>query len=138
MENEVLYLPCYVFVYGTLMSGRGNNRLLARSSRLVCEDYTTPDHVMTSSGIPFVSPFDPVKHPTNSVGRVRGEVWEVSDLDTMYSLDLLEGHPNSYTRTMIQTSKGYDAWIYYWLRGDRTFRLPYCQPDDNGVICYHA
>ena len=85
-----------LFVYGTLMTGYGNNRLLA-GQRLVGRALTVHKYAMFAAGIPFV-------HPTMPRCRIHGEVWELADSDTdaLARLDKLEGHPDFYVRTTIE------------------------------------
>merc|ERR1712194_707097 len=86
-----------VFVYGTLMSGLGNNRKLepqdisgVEVSRLLGVGCTCQRFQMFAAGVPFVDP--DVPHT-----RIQGEVWEVS-IAILERLDKLEGHPDWYFR----------------------------------------
>lgn len=81
-------------MYGTLMRGFGNNRLL-EGQRFVCTARTVERYAMFQSGIPFVHPVDPRT-------KIVGELWEVVSADAMRKLDQLEGHPDWYKRTTIQ------------------------------------
>lgn len=78
----------HVFVYGTLKSSHGNNRLLG-DSRLMGEAVTEKEFLLTTIGFPYMIPKDSIQgyetHP------VLGEVYEVDDPDVMKSLDRLEG-----------------------------------------------
>lgn len=97
------------FVYGTLMSMYGNNRLLVDET-LVDKAITVNDYQMFASGIPYVLK-EINKYP------IHGEVWEVKK-ESIRSLDGLEGHPNFYRREKIQvtlksTGEIVEAWIYF-------------------------
>ena len=70
-----------VFVYGTLLGGGPNHRLLRRS-RLVGEDTTADGFALHNLG-----PFPGMVRAT--AGHVRGEVYEVDDA-TLAALDRLE------------------------------------------------
>lgn len=43
--------------------------------------------------------------------KIKGEVWAVDD-EIMQQLDRIEGFPNFYNRTEVETTKGL-AWMYY-------------------------
>ena len=86
-----------VFVYGSLLSGFGNHRLL-EGSRLIGHAKTPPGYRMHSlGGFPGVVPTG------NAV--VHGEVYEV-DAQTLAALDRLEGHPRFYRRRPICLANG--------------------------------
>ena len=100
MEEKYL-----VFVYGTLMSGYWNNRILEQGgAELIGKGETTNSFIMLASGgngIPFVVDFTPETYPTQfwleNCSPIKGEVWKV-DAKTLEALDGLEGHPNWYKR----------------------------------------
>lgn len=81
-----------IFVYGTLMSGFGNNRLLS-GSKFIGNAITKEKYTMRSRGIPFVNENKPTSN-------IHGEVYKV-DKPTLSQLDSLEGHPNWYYRKEI-------------------------------------
>jgi gamma-glutamylaminecyclotransferase len=81
-----------IFVYGTLMSGFGNNRLLS-DSKFIGNATTKEKYTMRSRGIPFVN-----EHKETS--KIHGEVYKVNK-STLSSLDSLEGHPRWYYRKEI-------------------------------------
>lgn len=101
-----------VFVYGTLKQGFSNHGLL-KQSKLIGIAQTKDKFAMYSSGIPYVS-----KRFKSSY--ISGEVYSVSN-DTMYNLDVLEGHPIWYVRSKTSVEvidkKGktitVDAWLYF-------------------------
>jgi len=118
----------YVFVYGTLMEGYSNNRLLQNgNARLISTAITQTSFVMLASGlhgIPFVADVkeDEVGHPSqdwlSNASQIHGEVWQCDD-DTLRTLDRLEGHPNWYKRERVkvdfisnQNLKPFEVWIY--------------------------
>lgn len=82
-----------VFVYGTLKSGYGNNRLLLTSKFIGNCRTTSPWMLDADGGIPFLHKIRDGKH-------VIGELWEVDD-QTFANLDRLEGHPTFYERDKI-------------------------------------
>jgi gamma-glutamylcyclotransferase (GGCT)/AIG2-like uncharacterized protein YtfP len=92
-----------VFVYGTLMRGESNHRLLA-TAHFVAEAHTEPCFEL----------FDLGHFPAMSAGGqtvVRGEVYAVND-QTLVRLDRLEGHPEFYQRTPIRLADGREVQTY--------------------------
>lgn len=98
-----------VFVYGTLKRGHSNYGLLAGSELLgrcnlhgdyIMLDLTYYPGCVRTSGV-----------SGHSRRNICGEVYAV-DETTLYSLDLLEGHPNYYKRSKIITPFG-NAWMYF-------------------------
>lgn len=81
-----------VFVYGTLLSGQPNHRLL-RGAQLVGVARTRAAFGLFDYG-PFPALAAGGRH------SVVGEVYEVDAL-TLAALDKLEGHPRFYRRTPI-------------------------------------
>ncbi|WP_408891614.1 gamma-glutamylcyclotransferase [Myxococcus faecalis] len=81
-----------VFVYGTLLSGEPNHRLL-RGARLIGPGRTRPRFTLHDYG-PFPALASGGKH------SIKGEVYEVDAL-MLAALDRLEGHPRFYERTPI-------------------------------------
>jgi len=90
-----------VFVYGTLLKGEGNHRLIARS-RFVSEAATRQQFTFHDlggcPGIVRASDIGPAQ-------RIVGEIYEV-DAATLSELDRLEGHPTFYLRTEIELDDG--------------------------------
>lgn len=98
------YLPFHlVFVYGTLKSGYGNNRLLS-TSKLLGEDTLDKHDIYAVAGFPGVIPGE---------GIVQGEVWEITP-EVLETLDRLEGHPRMYLRTPVVLSSGLEVETYIW------------------------
>lgn len=96
-----------LFVYGTLMSGFGNNRLL-EGQNLIGEGETKEKYTMYASGIPFVN-------ENKETSKIKGELYEVN-IGRMPALDGLEGHPDWYQRKLIPVNvnnKEYKAWLYF-------------------------
>lgn len=92
-----------VFVYGTLMKGLGNHRLLERS-RFAGEVWTAPQFTMVSlGGFPGLL--------AGGLTQIRGEVYEVDD-EVLAALDRLEGHPTFYRRQSIMLEDGLLAQAY--------------------------
>ena len=98
-----------LFVYGTLKSGYGNNRLL-RTSRFAGEAISEhPKFKMTGHGVPFLS--------DKGDQYIRGELWEIDDPDVLDRIDQLEGHPTCYCRREhsfynVTTGERETAWVY--------------------------
>ena len=103
-----------VFVYGSLLSGMGNHRLLAESS------FVGISHSPTGFGLIDLGYF-PGAIRANDDKRIIGEVYEVDDV-TLQRLDRLEGYnanrPESglYNRIEIMTKFG-SAFMYIYNHG---------------------
>lgn len=95
--------PVRVFVYGTLLAGEPNHRVLA-GARLVAEGRTQPAFELRDLG-----PFPGLVHGGGHA--VVGEVYEVDDA-TLAALDRLEGHPRFYRRTTVSLADGEQVWTY--------------------------
>ena len=88
-----------VFVYGTLMSGEGNHRLLDHNgARLLGPAVTAPSFDLVSLG-GFPAMF------ADGDTAIAGELYEV-DAATLEDLDRLEGHPRFYRRQRIALADG--------------------------------
>lgn len=107
MKKPIEKTP-YMFVYGTLMSGFSNSRLL-RNSLLVDRGTTEEEYTLAVSSIPFLVEEDGKNY-------VSGEVYKV-DEKTLNAIDQLEGHPDWYERKVISiiTEQGdkLQAWAYF-------------------------
>ena len=92
-----------IFVYGTLKNGYGNNVLMQHDQATHLGDaVTTPEYHLFSFG----------HFPGLTFGdqRVKGEVWEVNNINPF---DRLEGHPNWYRRQPVNLEgwEGVEAYI---------------------------
>jgi gamma-glutamylaminecyclotransferase len=91
-----------VFVYGSLMKGFTNHRLLM-SARFVGTAKTRAQFTMLDMrAFPGIVP---------GHGEVTGELYDVTP-DELARLDQLEGHPNFYRRTPIVLADGTEASTY--------------------------
>lgn len=111
-----------VAVYGSLLTGLGNHRVMTRAEgELLGEDTTYADFTMISLG-GFPGLF---KEPQGEGTKIKIEVYKVPEKGLLGPLDSLEGYsPNfpkssMYIRELIKTTFG-DAWIYiYNSRSDK-------------------
>jgi gamma-glutamylcyclotransferase (GGCT)/AIG2-like uncharacterized protein YtfP len=95
-----------VFVYGTLLQGCHNNRVLTSAGATFIARATVRGVRLVDAGWGF-----PGALPKLDLRcRAHGEVYEVNDRG-LRRLDQLEGVPRFYTRRTILTSAG-EAWIY--------------------------
>lgn len=97
-----------VFVYGSLLSGLFNHRLL-EGSEFLGQGVTLEFFRLVSLGA------YPACLSKGQGAPVVGEVYEVSDL-TFSRLDRLEGYPNYYNRSKVGVKVGESevkAWIYH-------------------------
>ena len=82
-----------VFVYGTLLRGESNHRLL-KNAEFVGEGRTAPEYDLVDLGA-----FPGMVSGRNTA--IKGEIFGVND-DTLEALDRLEGHPGFYRRTKLK------------------------------------
>ena len=107
-----------VFVYGTLMSGYGNNRLLDRhEATFVGEDKTEDVFVLGDVGFPYAVTKEGLEtsgydFDEDLLKPIIGEVWEIPNDDCLSSLDRLEGVPNHYQRKLTKMQSGLTVWMY--------------------------
>ena len=96
-----------VAVYGTLREGRGNNRLLATSTKLGTDTLKGWEMYPAGygGGFPVIFPSDAPQD------EIVVEVWECTEEVLKGPLDGLEGHPTWYKRELVDTAYG-EAWIY--------------------------
>ena len=130
--REILSVDYHnVFVYGTLKTGCGNNRMLRDivwrnnpvgvHTRLesTCKGtaYTVSDNMMMGAFAGFPMLFQTDGKSSTYGGKAMGEVWRVPR-ETLLTLDRLEGHPHFYRRKKVKvrfTSDGeeMDVWAYF-------------------------
>ncbi len=92
-----------VFVYGTLKTGEANHGFMEDSDgQLVARTWITGWQLVDMGAFP-------VAMPGSSSQEIFGEIYTVS---TLAILDMLEGYPYHYQRTVIETPFGL-TWIYY-------------------------
>jgi gamma-glutamylaminecyclotransferase len=103
VRKRVPELRKLVFVYGTLLVGERNHRLL-KGAQLICDAKTAPRFHLHDLG-PYPGLVRGGKH------AVAGELYEV-DQGTLADLDRLEDHPRYYRRTRIVLSDGTRAETY--------------------------
>ena len=106
-----------VMVYGTLMTGYGNNRLL-EGQTLIGECVTEEKYALYTSGIPFV-------YPDEEVSNIIGELWKVEGEEAIRRMDSLEGHPKWYQRReteVICNGETIIAWLYFYPHEEVTSR----------------
>ena len=100
-----------LFVYGTLMEGKGNHHLLEGCEK-VGRAHTAAKYAMFSAGIPFVN-------PTEEISTIAGEVYDIPNEEILKEIDRLEGHPDWYIRRACEvvlddfTSDVLSADIYF-------------------------
>ncbi len=92
-----------VFVYGTLLKGEANHRLLA-GARFIAEAATHAEYDLVDLG-PY-----PAMTPGGATS-VRGEVYAI-DAVALERLDLLESHPDFYRRVEITLNDGSRVFTY--------------------------
>lgn len=99
--------PHWLFVYGTLKPGHGNNRLILRGVHKDVGQAHTTDKFVCGQGFPmvFAVPEKFAKSYAGNLGMVKGHLYKVSD-SVLMDVDRLEGHPNFYCRTPVTVAFG--------------------------------
>lgn len=105
-----------VAVYGSLRKGFGNHRLINQEP-LSTETLNVPFYMVSLGAFPALIPC-PYDTP------ITVEVYDVDDI-TFSRLDMLEGYPDFYNRSKVETSKG-NAWLYHFETGGTHY--------SNGVV----
>ena len=104
----------YLFVYGTLMRGYGNNVLLSEARFL---GVASVKGSLYGFGVPG---FDPVP---KGKGIVFGELYEVEEGPVLERIDALEGHPHHYIRERVSctlhTGAKDEAEVYVYPRASK-------------------
>jgi gamma-glutamylcyclotransferase (GGCT)/AIG2-like uncharacterized protein YtfP len=105
-----------VFVYGTLKSGYGNNRLLGEPARLLSLASIPKElgFVMVNMGaFPALMRANSAEENTT----IFGELWGPITPNIFQRLDFLEGCPRFYQRKVIEVSGSLrikiPAWVYF-------------------------
>ena len=96
----------YLFVYGTLKKGFGNNHLL-HDADYICTAISVDKYNISGYGFPC-------DYPNEDGKLLQGEIYLLSDKDFI-NTDMLEGNGSFYNReirTFISDGKKIDAWIY--------------------------
>lgn len=104
-----------VFVYGTLKSGYGNNRILVQGgATLVEENKTLPGYRLWDCGFPVAQ--------EDEDSQITGEIWDIGNPEkedrsriTLERLDALEGEGRMYNRVRIEKEDfslyvGHPSW----------------------------
>ena len=84
-----------LFVYGTLKRGYGNNRIL-EGAKFLGEAISHSPYLLHNCGFPKAV-------PSEEGLPIMGEIFEVS-VPQLARCDMLEGHPNWYTRRVISAT----------------------------------
>jgi gamma-glutamylcyclotransferase (GGCT)/AIG2-like uncharacterized protein YtfP len=106
-----------VFVYGTLMNGERNHRVLAGA-----------EHLGAARTVARFKMFDLGSYPGIIAGgrtSISGELYRV-DAATLAKVDRLEGHPDIYRRTPIELEGGgsAEAYVLRTTEGRRVTEIP--------------
>lgn len=109
-DNEDRSEGIRVFVYGTLKEGHGNHAAYFKENdgaRLLGRCYISGGYIMRNLGF-FPCVF---KTDADVSNKIVGEVYHI-DEQTLDALDCLEGHPNWYERSHVDTPWK-KAWCYF-------------------------
>jgi gamma-glutamylaminecyclotransferase len=107
-----------VFVYGTLKKDFHNNCILDNDEYVGIAYSKRKLVLVEQGGLPFV--LDPNQFPIGDKDlccHIFGELYNITDANTLYHLDRLENHPDWYERreTEFIDKKGvtHKAWCYF-------------------------
>jgi gamma-glutamylcyclotransferase (GGCT)/AIG2-like uncharacterized protein YtfP len=126
----------YVFVYGTLKEGYGNNYLLGREEFIGKAEALEP-FSMFNSGFPVLTQAEPEMY-----GVVKGEIYRILAESTLKNLDALEGNGSMYSREVrifqLEDGTNISAWVYigvtdYWERAFNN-KDRFYQPNEDGIL----
>jgi gamma-glutamylaminecyclotransferase len=123
----------YVFVYGTLKKGYGNNQRLLRDTKFIDAGVTLMPYDLRDLG-----PFPVVVN--NKRARVLGEVYDCTKQE-LKRLDQLEGYPRMYGRKKVlvelnATGHRVQCFMYVGSQGwtaSMPRQLHEIKPNENGV-----
>jgi gamma-glutamylaminecyclotransferase len=93
-----------LFVYGTLMQGFWNNRLLEGATPIGRD--SIQGAMYSLGGFPYVSLYG------EDTRIVHGEVYEIED-DHLRLTDRLEGYPTFYNRSQVVSTNGEPVFVYH-------------------------
>lgn len=113
----------FLFVYGTLMQGYGNNQWCLKDASFMQKDTIKGLDMYTNGSFPMlVDSDDPEK-------IVHGELFLINT-DTFRQCDGLEGYPRHYNRKQVQTASGKQAWVYFYEKTSFQMRSGLFKIDD--------
>ena len=119
----------YIFTYGTLKRGYGNNRCLSNSEFVGEAISAGATYRLFSSGIPYLTECG------SSGAKIKGEIFEPTAED-FARCDRLEGHPYAYCREkrlFLVGDRAIEAWVYFY-RDAKRWPARECVPPVNGII----
>ena len=127
-----------VFVYGTLLSGYGNSKLLhlENDTELISKDcITSSKYFMVDcdsfSGLirDTISPLTTGYYTSKYLKNIKGELYSVS-YKTLKTLDASMGFPEFYDREQIEIEildrESYNTktgWVYYLVQANEDYKL---------------
>lgn len=113
-QEDALSVTPLFFVYGTLKHGYGNWRWCLSHEEYLGPAVTADRFVMGNIGFPYIFPEDKVSGLVDEelLKPVLGDLFKVSNDETVKALDRLEGEGSHYHRRLIQTTHGDTVWTY--------------------------
>lgn len=139
-QEDPLSVTPLVFVYGTLKYGHGNWRWCLSGEEYLGPAVTADRFVMGNVGFPYIFPEDKVSGLVDEelLKPVLGDLFKVSNDDTMVKLDFLEGEGTHYHRQLVQTTHGDTVWIYVNLDWRDMRRCYACETTESGEWEWHG
>lgn len=113
-------MSTFVFVYGTLKRNQSNHSIMDRAGGVFIGECRT-DSLFTMISLGF---YPAVLN--QGVGSIKGEVYDVQDLNV---IDSLERYPTYYDRMKVNTPFG-PAWMYFMVPSYTTSRYPIVSDGD--------
>ena len=111
-----------VFVYGSLLRGLHNHRVLKDSSCYLPGALTSKSFVLVDSAQGYPYAVHSRNLPEHSQAPILGEVYTVSD-SVLAALDDLEEHPCHYRRELVDIDGEESAWMYILCEPDTLAKL---------------
>ena len=123
----------FVFVYGTLKYGYGNWAWALRQEEYIGPASTVEKFLMGNVGFPYIFPKATVDSfvPDELLKPVHGDMFKVSNPETIERLDRLEGEGRHYHRVILETDRG-SAWGYVNLDWRDLLHCEACSTTDKG------
>lgn len=106
----------FLFVYGTLRAGGGNEHLLEGRSEHMGTVRTRDSYTMFTDNLDFCPYLTDLDLGNLEPTKITGELYRLP-YSTLQDIDALEGHPDWYKRREVVLEGGQVAWAYFLTDG---------------------